>query len=1754
MPAIPTMSLKGSEQMSTRGLDRRHLVGPFTEEGLKGLGIVILICVLVWASPVMLRAQDRGSAAANPGDAGFNPKRIENGIVAPPAAFSGVERPDTASFIMSERLLTLSGRSLDVNLDLNYDSSTFQLSYNKDTGETWVSSAIYHPQFPAYGFTIGFGSLIHHNSFQSCFPETMSGVGPCVDGAWPPLSYQDSTFVDSTGARHRLKNGLAQDGSDIREDFQSGQYTITYPDGTKLIFGARLRQYSTTYSGSPYLYGGSSCRQTCHVYDEIYYPTKIIDRNGNFILIQYRTKSTGDLLGSGPEISSIFDTIGRTITFNYDGSNRLKSITVPGFEPNTSRVVASFEYESRPRVFGFGSPPYSSKTINALRYVYFPGTKSGYRYSYSTYGMVVKVEKLREMDTAADGVITNYGVTAATTEYDYPLFPPQPSGQIPTYTKRTDTWVGSPSPPVEHHFSVGFDYTGKKSVTVITAPGGIISEVHKRWYHPQQRATNDTMDEGVVLEATISRDRVVGEGGQMLAKIVNEWEKKGLPRLIERISIDDANQQKKTLYSYYDPPASNLNSNIKEVKLLGFSGETLRRVEYVYETRLPWVLRWLVRLPTSVKLYEGDATEPISHIEYKYDEEPPATYPTLPGTYDTSTPQQRGNVTSVVSNTNARSPSEGINIISRMSYDLFGNVVKSTDAVGNATVAADDRVTTTEFSSEYQYAFPTRATTPTPDPTGVNGSAHGHNTALSYNFNTGLLTSVTSENDRTVHYDYNDPNNRLKRVSMPDGGEVSYNYSDGLNNLSVETLTKVDSSHVIETVEFLNGRGQTVRTQTHVGGAEYATVDTEYDQLGRPSRVSNPYLSTLNAAPSPDNRLWATTVYDLLGRPLSITTPDGIKAETAYDGSRVLQTDPAGNQRLYRMSAMGQTVEVWEVTPPDGETEPISFPQHPEVTAGYRTTYTYDAIGNIRKVVQGEQRRYFAYDSLSHLIRVRIPEQQARTDLSLPASLLSPLSDNNNNWTTAFEYDENGNIKTRTDARGVKTTYKYDGLDRLIGRSYSHPGGAPSNFTATPDAEYFYDGKGLSSAPANARGRLTLSRAGGAEYRFTAFDAMGRVETFAQVVEGQAYEMQYAYNLGGGLESETYPSGRRISYTLDSVGRLGQVTGQLPGHPAQVYASNFGYTAHGPVEKMRLGNGLWEHKNFDAQRLMLTRIGLGLASTDSSLLRIDYDYAPLKNNGNILSQRVTLPNLPNPLIQTYKYDSLNRLRSAEETSGGVRQWIQTFAHDRYGNRSVDTRLDNGQPRTTPSLVGPNPEISTASNRIINRAGTNEAYAYDGNGNLVKDRNGDKFHYDGESRQSEFFAAANPAVPVAVYTYDDSGRRVKKQEGADVTVFVYNLAGQLIAEYGAAQFAGGGGTMYVTPDALGSPRLVTDKDGNPRARHDYHPYGEEINSGGFGNRGSVQGYGGHLLRQRFTGYIRDGETDLDFAQARYYATHGGRFTTVDPLLSSAHINSPQTFNRYAYCGNNPINCTDPSGLEWYYNFFSLGYKQPVWFDGIPDAGYVPWVFGDVYFSREDGRFHVLHPTANQKWDFATKAEADAKFDSVFRENIGEVQSPPVMNSMSAAAPDNTGVFFSENWLPTGLFVQWVSGAGPRDRQFGPDSYMTQGMRTSPDVNIHRDSFINQGGGVYGPNVVRFGRLSAEDGPFEAGLNMPRQFVGSFYITITEKQNGDALFVLTNTTGLESFLYGAVHNVDRSTMAPLSNKTQTYFWVEKGVIRR
>ena len=116
-------------------------------------------------------------------------------------------------------------------------------------------------------------------------------------------------------------------------------------------------------------------------------------------------------------------------------------------------------------------------------------------------------------------------------------------------------------------------------------------------------------------------------------------------------------------------------------------------------------------------------------------------------------------------------------------------------------------------------------------------------------------------------------------------------------------------------------------------------------------------------------------------------------------------------------------------------------------------------------------------------------------------------------------------------------------------------------------------------------------------------------------------------------------------------------------------------------------------------------------------------------------------------------------------------------------------------------------------------------------------------------------------------------------------------------------AGGEATEYNHPDRLGT-RLVTNQQLGTSYEQAHLPFGRPLNA-----ESSLT-----TNNKRFTSYDRSAATGLDYAINRTYDSKLGRFMQVDPIgMSSVSLASPQTLNMYAYCANDPINYTDPSGL-------------------------------------------------------------------------------------------------------------------------------------------------------------------------------------------------------------------------------------------------
>ena len=145
----------------------------------------------------------------------------------------------------------------------------------------------------------------------------------------------------------------------------------------------------------------------------------------------------------------------------------------------------------------------------------------------------------------------------------------------------------------------------------------------------------------------------------------------------------------------------------------------------------------------------------------------------------------------------------------------------------------------------------------------------------------------------------------------------------------------------------------------------------------------------------------------------------------------------------------------------------------------------------------------------------------------------------------------------------------------------------------------------------------------------------------------------------------------------------------------------------------------------------------------------------------------------------------------------------------------------------------------------------------------------------------------------------------------------------------ASYNNGGGTMHYTlKDHQGS--LTATIHGNTVERLSYDPWGRRRNPNGFGYDNVT-----HTFDRGFTGHEHLYAFGLINMNGRMYDPRMSSFLSVDAYVQSPE--NAQGFNRYAYCLNNPLRYTDPSG--WlplgpmpgnpFHNNWSRSFVEPVY---------------------------------------------------------------------------------------------------------------------------------------------------------------------------------------------------------------------------------
>jgi RHS repeat-associated protein len=606
-----------------------------------------------------------------------------------------------------------------------------------------------------------------------------------------------------------------------------------------------------------------------------------------------------------------------------------------------------------------------------------------------------------------------------------------------------------------------------------------------------------------------------------------------------------------------------------------------------------------------------------------------------------------------------------------------------------------------------------------------------------------------------------------------------------------------------------------------------------------------------------------------LNRTTAVIHPDTTQASFTYAGAATEVVDEGSNsggsthvQKVYQSDGLGRLTSVCEVSGANQlgiSNLPVACSQDISAT-GFLTSYAYDTLGNLNSVTQGSLTRSYTYDFISRLTQELNPES----------------------GTTTYAYDtgSHGDLYQRTRPKPNQTvsatvvaTYSFDSLHRPTGTSY--------NDGATPSVTLSYDqSTGWGTGLSNYLGNLTsIYAANGTAQAVFSYDKMGRVAENWQCTPLNCgtsnFSLTFLYDYLGNVTSlANSKEGATYTYSYDTLGRATKLQSSLSdsNHPGTLATVNT-YNPLGEVTQTTLGNGIVRNMAYDKRGRMTSL-------TDGSVYSYTLGYAP---DSDILTGNDSING-----NWTYSYDDFNRISASNKNSGAQ---IYSYAYDRYSNR--------WQQNSNPSYV------FNANNQITSASGI----TYDAAGNVTADGFGNAYTYDAENR-----VVSMTGSKAATYVYDALGQRVRSTINSVPVDFIYN-GGRAIDAVTATSWVWGdaGGsqlaayanstTYFNHRDWLGSVRVWSDVSGTSVGTCTGLPFGDGQSCAGTGP-----------TPWRYTGLPYDSEDGLTHALFRQLSTTQGRWMTPDPAgMAAVDPTNPQSWNRYVYVSNSPLNHIDRSGL-------------------------------------------------------------------------------------------------------------------------------------------------------------------------------------------------------------------------------------------------
>ena len=372
----------------------------------------------------------------------------------------------------------------------------------------------------------------------------------------------------------------------------------------------------------------------------------------------------------------------------------------------------------------------------------------------------------------------------------------------------------------------------------------------------------------------------------------------------------------------------------------------------------------------------------------------------------------KGLMTKIVSWNNG-----GDDIVKEFDYDSFGNLISRTDGNGH--------ITTISYGTNP--IFPISFT-----------NALSQTTLLEHNLSTGKLEKITDPNGFETIMVY-DGLRRITTVIKP--GDTPflptiqyYYFIDGQAPEYIKISTKKQGNQYYDMWNYYDGLKRVIKTESDSDILSQKIItETYYDDYGGVSKIIAPRKGDEPA-------LVTVNQYDMFGRVIQVTSPDGSFKQAEYNQLKIVSFDENGHKIQIDKDIHGNIVKVTEF---NGN----------EI---YETCYEYDALNQLIKIIPNQ---YYDQSNISFLVEnsnVAAGSLENTLLLNLSLSTLgtaTPIDTAYKVENTTFVYDSlgqqvmmddpdlgvwtyaytpNNKIASQTDARGVTIEYEYDALDRLI--------------------------------------------------------------------------------------------------------------------------------------------------------------------------------------------------------------------------------------------------------------------------------------------------------------------------------------------------------------------------------------------------------------------------------------------------------------------------------------------------------------------------------------------------------------------------------------------------------------------------------------------------------------------------------------------------------------------------------------------------